>query len=429
MRRPLAFGFTLFALTAVTALAQTPCSFQGDYYDPVDTHPGLSFGENQKRLLNWMGCDPNHPETCVVSDQHPRLLDTANLRSHAWEVFAALTAPASTYQPAQSLGVTMPRWITWYTYDEVFLPPSSRVTIVKLRQPLQLEERSGNLTSEVRYNKPTCEDIRTKQLNTKAALAKLLADGQKIRLPDDSIAIKTTWLPVAGSGCTEIPVFDSRRPGPAGNFTIQNWRRVAVSPDGQYGSCDQTLNRVPLNQFFYLPASLVKPDSSLRIETQGSRPVNFQTDFFVLTGFHFTTREVPSWVWATFWWHDYPVAGPYAENRPLDGLLAPWNHYLMNVAYDMEFPRETSGDPKIAFNPYLEGAMDNGSQSNCVTCHSRASWPPAKSRQTLVSGSQPRRAGQIVVRGTEAARSTYFPENQSSLYLDFIWSLSHPPPE
>jgi hypothetical protein len=81
--------------------------------------------------------------------------------------------------------------------------------------------------------------------------------------------------------------------------------------------------------------------------------------YAVLVGFHFATREVRNWVWATFWWHNFPNQGPYAEDRPRT-LKGVWRNYLMAASYDMVRPREADGKPHIAYNPYLEGQFWDG---------------------------------------------------------------------
>jgi hypothetical protein len=47
----------------------------------------------------------------------------------------------------------------------------------------------------------------------------------------------------------------------------------------------------------------------------------------------------------------------------------------MAVVVDEVSPREPDGSPLIGFNPWLEGAFRAGTQSNCMNCHHRASYP------------------------------------------------------
>ena len=54
----------------------------------------------------------------------------------------------------------------------------------------------------------------------------------------------------------------------------------------------------------------------------------------------------------------------------------------MSASYDLNLPLEPDGGPHITFNPWLEagfrvvpGGDGNGSVSNCMNCHHRASFP------------------------------------------------------
>jgi hypothetical protein len=154
----------------------------------------------------------------------------------------------------------------------------------------------------------------------------------------------------------------------------------------------------------------------------------------VLVGFHFATHELKNWVWATFWWHNEPGQGPYAEDRPKT-LKGVWRDYLMTVSYDMDRPREADGKPHIAYNPYLEGTLDDGVTSNCMTCHRRATWRLDGNNGIWTLLTDNERAQEqftnIVVRGSDAAVGTYFDVPYNDLLkTGFLWSLvlhSQPP--
>ena len=123
-----------------------------------------------------------------------------------------------------------------------------------------------------------------------------------------------------------------------------------------------------------------------------------------------------------------PDLGIYADDRPGPAILkGVWRNYLMNVAYDMDKPREPDGRPHIAYNPYLEGPLLNGLQSNCMSCHRRATWPvPADVLTGNPWTSGISQFDQLVIRGHEAATATYFnePGFECLLKLGFLWSLA-----
>lgn len=124
---------------------------------------------------------------------------------------------------------------------------------------------------------------------------------------------------------------------------------------------------------------------------------------------HYTTKEIPNWVWATFWWHDSPNAGKFATERPAV-LKGVWRNYLMNASYDMDKPVETNGTPRVVFNPYLEARFLNGVNSNCMTCHRRAVW----------AKDNPQPAFLPITRGAPKPDDPAFIDATS---VDFLWSL------
>jgi hypothetical protein len=178
-------------------------------------------------------------------------------------------------------------------------------------------------------------------------------------------------------------------------------------------------------------AELASFKNALGCSRQGapSQYCQAATSDSILIALHVATREQANWVWATFWWHDRPTLGPYAEGRPESVTQKPWDHYLSNVSYDMDEPREPDGQPHIAFNPWLEGQLKDGTSSNCMTCHRRSIWnrdgescfQVVRSDGTLIQDSNQRK---IVVRGARAATATYLNEPfEKQLKLGFLWSL------
>jgi len=128
---------------------------------------------------------------------------------------------------------------------------------------------------------------------------------------------------------------------------------------------------------------------------------NLQTasagDFAALVAMHVTTKEIPDWIWATFWWHDRLDEGTFAMNRPPE-VKGTWRNYLMAEAYSMDTPRQSDGSQRIAFNPWLEARFPHGTASNCMTCHRRA----------VFSGKPSDRAFLPVTRGTPPSTGARF---------------------
>ena len=161
---------------------------------------------------------------------------------------------------------------------------------------------------------------------------------------------------------------------------------------------------VPLDAFLHHAIDSAEELAAAR--TVAHDPSLVLGDYVVLLGMHVTTKEIPDWVWATFWWHDRPDEGRFAEGRPamLEGAAS---HYLMDVAYSAETPRESDGTPHACMNPWLEARFPGGLHSNCLTCHQRAAFGAASFLP--------------VTRRALAADDPYFAGKTTT---DFLWTLA-----
>jgi hypothetical protein len=203
---------------------------------------------------------------------------------------------------------------------------------------------------------------------------------------------------VARDRITALPVWDPELnpPGHNGN-PYTGWRRVvAVDPAGAQrapgtvaiefaGSTFARARRVGLSSFDHVEvdapmaqAMMADPETRKAVLIALGRPLA-TGDHLILVSANLAAREIPDWIWGTFWWHDQPGQGPYAADRP-EALAAPWRNYLMQAAFDTQKPAAADGGPHVAFNPWLEGRFPDsghggGSASNCMTCHRRASYP------------------------------------------------------
>ncbi len=87
-------------------------------------------------------------------------------------------------------------------------------------------------------------------------------------------------------------------------------------------------------------------------------------DEVVLVALHLTTKEIPEWTWATWWWHDRADDGPFAAQRPDD--VTGWAaSYLMDATLSVD---------AACMNPWLEARFPGGLTSSCATCHRRAAF-------------------------------------------------------
>ena len=343
--------------------------------------------------------------------------DVAAMRTHAWMVFAGMTQPTDLANPKSEA-----IWETWHPYTDAFKPagPTPQGEHELIREfvpPRQLAARGPHpqdagvsLASFTLFDQETIDNIRIHHydadgLNKLNASFPAGGDVTKRKIVDfdrKAMSLKTVWLSVSKTGLTAIPVWDPALQdltAQAHPQSIRDFKRVVAVdpsrttiPQGEKadvpflglppGTPFKDANVVPLNAFYHFQITTQAQVASLarfkfKNLTTGNSPAI--GDYMVLVLLHYTTKEIPNWVWATFWWYDAPDAGPFAANRPDPAKLkSPWRSYLMNVAYDAVTPREPDGNEHICFNPYIEAGLTDGPAagvvSNCMACHQQARW-------------------------------------------------------
>jgi hypothetical protein len=391
----------------------------------VGIQPGFDFPATQAELLAAVQAE-----------------NVTRLREHGWKVFAGLTQPARPQDPNSEA-----IWETWYRGDEVFVvgpqPQGGRKLKKQLRIPRQFQPVGGGATpqavgesqlSSTLFNAELRQHTRANGLTSHAALTAIndgwtaqtpIADRKVIDYPKEAMSLKLVWLAVRGTGMTTIPIWDEQAVvanAPAQD--VQTWpRSIVVDPSRETVPTGETATgrrRGPGGTPKDYPNSHVVPLKSFyhfKVSAEQATEMGVtEGDFFVLMAMHYTTKEIPNWVWGTLWWHDRPDDGPFAKGRlPATEIKGPWRNYLMDVSYDMTVPKETDDTPNAVFNPWLEARFINGVNSNCMTCHQRALWP-------MPSASPPENRPWLpVTRGAAAAGDPLF---RTRTKLDFLWSLA-----
>jgi hypothetical protein len=367
-------------------------------------------------------------------------------RLHAWNVFAGMTQPTPR-------GYAV--FETWYSEGEAFDPGGAspqavgpRRVVREFRVPRQFLGRPGQpeleaagsaLLSEVMFNFANYDHIRKQSLYLVSELAQLQQTGAVDTVipnnriippfPADAISLKTIWWPVAHDKPTPKPVWDPEANPqlPSGN-DYPTWKRVvAIDPVRTNIPPDATMDISFLGKGF-AKSHLVGLDMFHSVEIDAQTAANAMNngrlqsfvnavlgrplqdgDYVVFAATHMTTKEIDNWVWATFWWHDHPDAGPFAADRP-SSVTGVWRNYLMSVSYDLNLPREADGKPHIAFNPYVEARFRNGILSNCMNCHNRAADPgPAAGFLPIMRGDPDLLHDDAFAAG--------------NLRTDFLWSI------
>jgi hypothetical protein len=368
--------------------------------------------------------------------------NVTRLREHGWKVFAGLTQPVRPQDPNSEA-----IWETWYPGDEVFVsgpqPQGARRLKRQLRIPRQFQPVGGgpvlqdvgdSVRSGTLFNAELRQHTRDNGLTSQAALTAInngwtnqtpVTDRRVKDYPKEAMSLKLVWERVRATQMKTLPIWDQQptvanapaQPEPA-------WpRSIVVDPTRETIPVGETATGRRLgpdgNMKDY-PNSRVVPVKSFyhfKVSAQQAAEMNLtEGDYFILVAMHYTTKEIPNWVWATFWWHDQPDQGPFAKGRlPDTEIKGPWRNYLMDVTYDMTAPVESDGTPDAAFNPWLEARFINGVNSNCMTCHQRALWP-------MPPSSQPENRPWLpVTRGPTPADA---PLLRTRTQLDFLWSLA-----
>ena len=334
-------------------------------------------------------------------------------RRHVWDLLRK--------HFAQGNGSTI-AFDSWYGEDDVFSTSSAVRTTSGIRQFSRLvpgntsgikhrhlnEFPDAPVFNYTLYNEAAYQHIRRYRLNRSARLRELRLTGPKDLLveenrsippfPPDAVVLKSIWWPVSATLPTSLPMWDpeSNSVHDAGNSYLQ-WRRsIVVDPRPRQISAAGANSTIParlvaethpigVDAFFYFKVSAryaarANNDSEARRASVIAlgRPLQ-AGDLMLLVGVNLAAKEIENWVWVTLWWHDQPTNGEFAADRP-PSTPVPLSHYLMQTAFDSDYPAESDGSPHICFNPWLEGRFPNGGHgsgavSNCLTCHSRASYP------------------------------------------------------
>jgi hypothetical protein len=431
---------SLVLMAAIVACAPSPSGIapliSGGYQDIPS---GFDFPAAESELLRFRDAE-----------------DVEQQRRHAWMVWAGLT---QTTPGGEAI------WETWYSAEETFDPAANAQALEdrpiqrRFRAPRQFEPEPGaapqaigdSLLSFVLFNRSAHSHIRGNRFYLRSTLTALesqfdaanapIADRHIADFPADAVSLKTTWWPVAGTGLTPMPVWDNRpmHSDVQGN-PFPTWERVVLVdparpqvPENETAPADfsgrhfDAARVVPLQSLYYFRLDTDEQVTAVNdLIVNSVRPVDYALgrdamigDYIALVAFHYTTREIPDWVWGTFWWHDRPNDGSYAAHRPQE-VAGVWRNYLMDVAYSTETPREESGAANAVYNPWLEARFSRGLASNCMTCHERSVWRDGKRAQFLP----------VTVGGMDPD-DPYF---SGAMRLDLMWSLGFeaqpdPPPQ
>lgn len=256
------------------------------------------------------------------------------------------------------------------------------------------------------YNQEAWQHIQKGKLWQKSSLNPSGSYSSIADFPHKAAVLKFQGWPVRGDGLTALPIWDGVPTQAYWNYNgYETWKRaVAIDPragpipPGKTASVTYLYNVgnyqpitfpdakvVPISRFYHRRIDKAEWDSMdpgdqciLNQSANWAYNRNFQPGDYVITlAMHIITKEMPDWAMQTFWWHDRPDEGPFAENRPANLPAGAWRNYLMTTAWNMDTPWEFDGSPYVAMNPYIELAVPELCRmtTNCQNCHTRAAFP------------------------------------------------------
>jgi hypothetical protein len=381
---------------------------------------------------------------------------------HAWELWGGLTSEITGNVGGQPM--KFPTFETWVDEFTVFPQPSRLAAASSLStetaatphepahrftRPKQLLRRRAAAHTRARAAAPTPEVPRVvtvkytreiydnvwangynqtavmKALNDSWGTTKL-ADRKVHDFDDKSIMLKPTYQIVSGSEATLVnywagPAASSNPSAPG----FESWtNKMLVVPPGVATAQAVGVPAVPVDQFYHFRLNAREADF-----INGLNQGTFKAgDYAILVAMHVSSREIDNWTWQTFWWS---IDKPHIPESVRDRVPAPFDHYDVAVGYSFTTgPDSVSGLNVVCFNPYLEADFDNstfaspgqlGIESNCMSCHRAAAWPPPN------FPSQPN-AAYFTANGILRPDDPYF---QGTTKVDFLWGFADdvaPPP-
>jgi len=190
-------------------------------------------------------------------------------------------------------------------------------------------------------------------------------------------------------------------------------------------------DQIPLSCFHYIPVSPgatspLKVGAGIVANSPGWVPKS--NAYLVLVGFQIASAEAPDWVWSTFWWTNDPRSDIRAQDQPASiAASGPWSFFSMDTTMSADLPLEaTDHGPKIIYNPYLEGSVNNGPVSNCLYCHQRAVIRKGEQHvESDIASGSPRRCALVSPQTLGCAGlPSYGDSYRDAIRTNFLWSIA-----
>ena len=333
--------------------------------------------------------------------------DSKAMIQHGWDLWGGLTSMTS--QMVDGKPMKFPIFETWVDESTIFPSPTTQTAVVpaavapgtkarKFSLPRQLPQVRTTAAAlktfmvvSVKYTKEIYDHVQKNGYYKTATMEALnaswdkkgtpLADRVVLPFPTPSIMLKPTYQVVSGSAPTTLTYWtgptDSSNPSAP---DPGSWnKKMLVVPPGVAKPAGSDPPLVGIDQFYSIK---LNKEEAKAITSLGQGTAN-EGDYALLVAMHVSSREIDNWTWQTFWWSFDKPAIPKSQPP----VAAPFDHYNIAVGYSFTTgPDSPEGLNVVCYNPYLEAEFSQktfpvtqgqlGIESNCMSCHRTAAWPP-----------------------------------------------------
>jgi hypothetical protein len=335
-----------------------------------------------------------------------------HLQLHLWRLFAGI------FRPAPGCAAD-PVWRTWFSPAEAARGVQARSAFREFDKPRQIPpnllaeaQSRGLIFSNVLFNQTVVNHIHKWRLFDAAVLDGGLRTGVKEipAFPRSSAVVKTLWRHIPQGRAVSVGIWEPPAEN-GGRIPEQKWKHcvnVSVTPVSRSQECPSG-PQVGVHEFYSIVVKTANLQQIVHLVPAADRSRVQPGDAFILLSLHLAAKEIPDWVWATWWWQP---GAPVHPARPPATRSGVWRNYTGDITLSMEGPWESAQGqpmPNAIFNPFLEASsLIDGTSSNCMTCHSAASYKVNNAH--------------LGVRPDRRARGLH--EFERSIRTDYLWSVA-----
>jgi hypothetical protein len=451
---------------------------------PAEPAPGVRFPTSEAEINSWIYADPQNMTA---------------IQAHAWGIWAGLTRPVQ--GDGAFARLTYQTWITKADVIAVFTgaEPESDLLLGESSQMFRhglvdgfqasaaSEQKDGtepvanaagiivnsDVLENVAYSPASAQYLLETGTGRPDVLDQLLADGEKVRFPDESVNVKPVYKLITEDRLTEWTNSEGRV---RRLYAFTAWPGIPDTanwtPDMKKGGYPEAL----WQQCVYVDMDLKCPTGStgadvncdspneasiysvqdfiaVNLNASGAAFVNKATGktedlgneglaIAILVAMHVTSRETTQWTWQTFWWEpdasapNTPSSAAMSKARPVS-LTKQAAHYAAAPAYSMLVPAQplvggkNVGALVTAFNPYLEAGFGTpvvAIQETVQTPDGTGGWTTTTTDMGIQTNCMTCHGlAAWGGRGTNYAANFYVPRDywvfDTALDVDFAWSL------